>query len=101
MAELSTSNTVRQELTRDEERDLLAKAHEGDQQAFASLARQAWGRMFSVCLSITGNRADAEDALQNALTSAWKNIEKIDGRARFSTWAYRICLLYTSDDADE
>lgn len=46
--------------------------------------------MFSVCLSITGNRADAEDALQNALTSAWKNIEKFDGRARFSTWAYRI-----------
>ncbi|MGJ4077420.1 RNA polymerase sigma factor [Corynebacterium macclintockiae] len=84
------TNAERQELTRDEERDLLAKAHEGDQQAFARLARQAWGRMFAVCLSITGNRADAEDALQNALTSAWKNIDKFDGRARFSTWAYRI-----------
>lgn len=77
-------------LTMEDERELLAAAQAGDQRAFGTLAKQAWGRMFAVCLSITGSRADAEDALQNALTAAWKNIDKFDGRARFSTWAYRI-----------
>lgn len=72
------------------EAQFLAAAQAGDQRAFAQLAQEAHGKMFAVCLSITGNRQDAEDALQNALTAAWQNISTFDGRAKFSTWAYRI-----------
>lgn len=72
------------------ELEILHKAQAGDQRAFAQLVESAHGKMFAVCLSITGNRQDAEDALQNALTSAWRNLSKFDGKAKFSTWAYRI-----------
>lgn len=70
--------------------DLLARAQAGDGRAFARLAESARGRMWAVCLSITGNRHDAEDALQDALTAAWQNLHRFDGQAKFSTWAYRI-----------
>lgn len=70
--------------------EVLARAQAGDERAFAVLARSAQSRMWAVCLSITGNRADAEDALQNALTAAWQNLHRFDGQAKFSTWAYRI-----------
>lgn len=70
--------------------ELLARAQAGDERAFAALAKEASGRMWAVCLSITGNRHDAEDALQNALTAAWQNLHRFDGKAKFSTWAYRI-----------
>ncbi|MDU0479807.1 sigma-70 family RNA polymerase sigma factor [Staphylococcus chromogenes] len=70
--------------------EVLAQAQAGDERAFAVLARSAQSRMWAVCLSITGNRADAEDALQNALTAAWQNLHRFDGTAKFSTWAYRI-----------
>lgn len=72
------------------EADLIQRAQQGDATAFAELAREAHGRMWAVCLSITGHPYDAEDALQNALTAAWQNIGKFQPRARFSTWAYRI-----------
>lgn len=70
--------------------ELLARAQAGDERAFAALAKEASGRMWAVCLSITGNRHDAEDAMQNALTAAWQNLQRFDGKAKFSTWAYRI-----------
>ena len=73
-------------LDRELERELLAKAQDGDGKAFGELAKDAWSRMYAVCLSITGNKADAEDTLQNALTSAWRNLHRFDGGARFSTW---------------
>ncbi|WP_425248438.1 RNA polymerase sigma factor [Auritidibacter ignavus] len=47
-------------------------------------------RMWAVVYSITGNQHDAEDAMQNALTSAWRNLHQFEPRAKFSTWAYRI-----------
>lgn len=73
-----------------DEADALAKAQEGDERAFGLLAKSASSRMWAVCLSITGNRQDAEDAMQNALTAAWQNLHRFDGKAKFSTWAYRI-----------
>lgn len=77
-------------LTLDRERELVALAQQGDHRAFAELARDANRRMWAVALSVTGNQHDAEDALQNALTAIWKNIDRFEPRARFSTWAYRI-----------
>lgn len=72
------------------EAQLIQRAQQGDGAAFAELVREAHGRMWAVCLSITGNSHDAEDALQNALTATWQNIGKFQPRAKFSTWAYRI-----------
>lgn len=59
------------ETTIETEAQLIQRAQQGDGAAFAELARETHGRMWAVCLSITGNPHDAEDALQNALTAAW------------------------------
>ncbi|GAA1183391.1 ECF RNA polymerase sigma factor SigE [Corynebacterium glaucum] len=77
-------------MDRTEELQLVARAQSGDQQAYAALIREANRRMWAVALSITGNHHDAEDAMQNAMISAWKNIEKFRPEAKFSTWMYRI-----------
>ena len=70
--------------------ELLARAKSGDEQAFAELAGQHRARLWSICLRVTGNEYDAEDALQEALTAAWLNLARFRGDARFGTWAYRI-----------
>ncbi|PXA75397.1 sigma-70 family RNA polymerase sigma factor [Auritidibacter ignavus] len=70
--------------------DLIHRAQHGDESAFATLVEGASRRMWAVVYSITGNQHDAEDAMQNALTSAWRNLHKFEPRAKFSTWAYRI-----------
>ena len=75
---------------RETELELSRLAQAGDQRAFRQLIQEAHSRMWAVCLSTTGNRHDAEDALQNALTSIWRHIGKFEPRAKFSTWAYRI-----------
>lgn len=75
---------------RAEELRLVEAARGGDEKAFRLLIDAAHRRMFAVTLSITGNRHDAEDAMQNALIALWRNLNKFEPRARFSTWAYRI-----------
>lgn len=77
-------------MERDVEKQLVLKAQNGDQKAFGELVRDANRRMWAVALSVTGNPHDAEDAMQNAMISAWKNLDRFTPEARFSTWLYRI-----------
>lgn len=71
---------------------LLERARAGDQEAFAELLHPYRDRTWSVCIRVTGNQADAEDALQNALIAAWRNLSKFQGRSKFGTWLYRIAM---------
>jgi RNA polymerase sigma-70 factor (ECF subfamily) len=49
-------------------------------------------RWYSVCLRITRDPQLAEDALQDALLSAWNNRHQFDGSARLGTWIHRIAV---------
>lgn len=73
-----------------DEASLLARARAGDQAAFADLVSRNRAKLWSICLRITGNAYDAEDALQEALTAAWLNLDRFRLDAAFSTWCYRI-----------
>lgn len=73
-----------------DERELVARARAGDQDAFVTLAEKSRGAVWAVCLRITGNPHDAEDAMQDALAAAWRGIARFRGESRFSTWLYRI-----------
>ncbi|MFE2123595.1 RNA polymerase sigma factor [Rhodococcus aetherivorans] len=77
------------------EEALLTRAKAGDQGAFADLVGLHKARMWSVCLRIAGNHADAEDALQDALTAMWQNLDRYRGEARFGTWVHRIAANAT------
>ncbi|MFC4605829.1 RNA polymerase sigma factor [Rhodococcus kronopolitis] len=73
-----------------DEAELLAACRGGDQHAFAELVGRHRTNAWHVCLQITGNAHDAEDALQDALTAAWQNLHRFRGEARFNTWLHRI-----------
>jgi RNA polymerase sigma factor (sigma-70 family) len=74
----------------DDEAALVRRARVGDDGAFAELVDADRGAVWAVCLRITGNRADAEDALQDTLLAAWRNLAQFRSDAKFSTWLFRI-----------
>ena len=69
---------------------LVRGACAGDERAFVELVTANRAAVWAVCLRITGDPHDAEDALQDALVAAWRNISQFRADARFSTWLFRI-----------
>ncbi len=69
---------------------LVRRAGAGDERAFVELVSANRAAVWAVCLRITGDPHDAEDALQDALVAAWRNISQFRADARFSTWLFRI-----------
>ena len=76
----------------DDEAHWIARARRGDASAFRRLVDANAGAMFRVCARITGDRALAEDAVQEALINAFRHLADFDGRSAFSTWLYRIAV---------
>jgi len=72
------------------EAELIERCRAGDQAAFAALIAPSRTKAWAVCVQVTGNRHDAEDALQDTLIAAWQNLDKFRGTAQFSSWLYRI-----------
>ncbi|MGO9035582.1 RNA polymerase sigma factor [Mycobacterium sp.] len=73
-----------------DESGLIRRARAGDQEAFGELITANRARVWAVCLRITGNTHDAQDALQDTLVAAWRHIERFRSDSRFSTWLFRI-----------
>jgi RNA polymerase sigma-70 factor, ECF subfamily len=69
---------------------LVARARDGDRAAFDELARRHSTRLRRVVFRITHDCEAAYDAVQEALTRAWLNIARFEGRSQFSTWLTRI-----------
>lgn len=76
----------------DDEAAWLERATQGDTQAFRRLIDPQVDRLFRVCARVTGDRALAEDALQEAFINAYRHLGRFDGRATFSTWLHRIAV---------
>lgn len=77
----------------DDDDRLLSGIAAGDRHAFATLMERHLARVFSLALRVTGSRADAEDAAQEAFTRVWRKAESWrPGEARFSTWLYRVTM---------
>ena len=69
---------------------LIAAAQSGQEWAFVELCARSAKRTFSSIYSVTRNREDAEDALQDSMLRAFKNLRQFDGRSSFATWFTRI-----------
>jgi RNA polymerase sigma-70 factor, ECF subfamily len=74
------------------ERTLVQRAQDGDEQAFATLFEQHKKRVYSVCLLMTKDVAEAEDLTQEAFLQVFRTIGTFRGEAAFSTWLYRIAV---------
>ncbi len=82
----------------DDETRLVEAAGSGDRGATERLLRLHQPQIHAVCRRITGNDADALDATQEALIAIVRGLPRFDGRARFSTWAYRIATNACLDE---
>jgi RNA polymerase sigma factor (sigma-70 family) len=71
---------------------LVAASKLGDHSSFVELWTRHSNRAFKMVYRITGNRDDAEDAIQDAWMKAYMHLNTFDGRAKFSTWLTRIAI---------
>jgi RNA polymerase sigma-70 factor (ECF subfamily) len=63
-----------------------------DRAAFERLIEEYADRIYNVALRITGNRADAEDSMQEAFLSAYRAWSAFRGQSSPATWLYRIAV---------
>lgn len=71
---------------------LVEQARRGDVDAFVALIEERQDRMTRVAGAILGNRADADDALQDTLVTIWRELPRLRGAAQFDAWADRILV---------
>jgi RNA polymerase sigma-70 factor (ECF subfamily) len=70
--------------------DLIARARAGDHDAFRDLVHAHSHELQVHCYRILGSLQDAEDALQETLVSAWRNLGAFGQRSSLRTWLYQI-----------
>lgn len=77
----------------DDER-LLSRIREGNHAAFAELVRRHSTRFYGLAYRYLGNRAEAEDAVQDAFVKLWERPEQWqpEKQAKFTTWFYRVVV---------
>jgi len=72
--------------------DVLARAQAGDHQAFSQLYSLHKRRIYSLCLRMVGNVAEAEDLTQEAFLQLHRKISTFRGDSAFSTWLHRLAI---------
>ncbi len=74
------------------ERALVELARGGDEEAFASLIRRAGDRLMAIAFRILRDVDRAEDAVQQAIVTAWRELPALRDPDRFGGWLYRILV---------
>ena len=76
---------------------LLARLRAGEDDAYHELVRVHGGRLLAVARRIMRNEEDARDCLQDAFFSAFRSVDRFEGKAKLGTWLHRIvvnaCLM--------
>ena len=73
-------------------RDLVERAMAGDHDAFSELTRGAIGRLYAAARLIVRDDAGAEDATQEALVAAWRDLSALRDPDRFEAWLHRLLV---------
>jgi RNA polymerase sigma-70 factor (ECF subfamily) len=71
---------------------LVERAQRGDQDAFATLARESVDRCYAIAYRILRDMHLAQDATQTALLGAWRDLPSLRDPARFDAWLYRLVV---------
>jgi RNA polymerase sigma-70 factor, ECF subfamily len=72
--------------------ELIKRAQEGDAYAFAEIFNAHKALIYSLCLRMTNNRAEAEDLTQDAFLQVFRKLNTFRGASALSTWLYRIAV---------
>jgi RNA polymerase sigma-70 factor (ECF subfamily) len=91
-------NSLRPIRPEPDDQSLVRAAQRGDRTALDALLRRHHDRIHAVCRRLAGNEADALDATQEALIAIARGLRRFDGRAAFTTWAYRVATNACLDE---
>jgi RNA polymerase sigma-70 factor (ECF subfamily) len=72
--------------------DLIRRIQRGDSEAFTALFYAHKPRVYSVCLRMTNNSAEAEDLTQDAFLQVFRKLATFRGDSALSTWLYRVAV---------
>ncbi|WP_200903394.1 RNA polymerase sigma factor [Arthrobacter sp. RIT-PI-e] len=81
-----------------DELTVVARAQDGDLQAFDWLITAYQGGIFRLCLRMLNNRQDAEDIVQETFISAWRSLPNLTVPQAFVPWLYRTATNKCLDD---
>lgn len=70
----------------------IERAQAGDSRAFEALYRAHVGKVYGLCLRMTGNPSEAEDCAQDAFIQAWSKLDKFRGDSAFGTWLHKVAV---------
>jgi RNA polymerase sigma-70 factor (ECF subfamily) len=74
------------------ESEAIERAKQGDAEAFQVLYDRHKRRVYSLCLRMTANTAEAEDLAQEAFLQLYRKIGTFRGESAFSTWLHRLSV---------
>src|SRR4026209_1567582 len=74
------------------DRELVERAQQGDESAYAALSVRIGDRMFAAAHHILRDTGRAEDATQQAMIDIWRLLPQLKDPDRFQAWAYRIVV---------
>jgi len=74
------------------ESEAIERAKQGDADAFEALYDLHKRRVYSLCLRMTANAAEAEDLTQEAFLQLFRKIGTFRGESAFSTWLHRMAV---------
>jgi RNA polymerase sigma-70 factor, ECF subfamily len=87
-----TADTTAAATLGDRVEDLVVRAQGGDREAFASLVNATSDRLYGIATRILRDADLAEDALQGALVTAWRQLPTLRDPARFEAWVRRLLV---------
>ena len=72
--------------------ELVARAREGSQEAFADLVERYQSRVFNLARAVGGREADADDLAQEIFLKVYRGLPGFRGDSTFRTWLYRVAI---------
>lgn len=71
---------------------LVERARVKDEAAFEELVGRYEDKLYRLAMRFVRNETDAQEILQEAFLSAWRNLPTFEGRAQFGSWMYRVTV---------
>lgn len=82
----------RSSLTPCEVSPLVRRAQRGDEDAFDVLYEESIGRVYALCLRLSGDTERAEELTQDVFVRAWEKLDSFHGESAFATWLQRLAV---------
>jgi RNA polymerase sigma-70 factor (ECF subfamily) len=75
-----------------QEKEVVARAQGGDVSAFEQLYRSNAGRVYGLCLRLSGNPTTAQELAQDVFVRAWQRLSSFRGESAFFSWLYTLTV---------